>query len=111
MVVYVVVFLWLDLEDVDDSDESPGTALYEIKNRSVDLVINISEGTTRREEITAGYIIRRAVVDFGVSLLTDVKCAIKFTECLERGMGEGRQIPRHIGEFYKIPTVGWTSEN
>jgi carbamoylphosphate synthase large subunit/anthranilate/para-aminobenzoate synthase component II len=98
-------------EDVDDSDESPGTALYEIKNRSVDLVINISEGTTRREEITAGYMIRRAVVDFGVSLLTDVKCAIKFTECLERGMGEGRQIPRHIGEFYKIPTVGWTSEN
>lgn len=97
-------------DDVDDSDESPGTALYEIKNKLVDLVINVSEGTTRREEITAGYVIRRAVVDFGVSLLTDVKCATKFTECLERGMGEGRQIPRHIGEFYKIPTVGWTNE-
>jgi carbamoylphosphate synthase large subunit/anthranilate/para-aminobenzoate synthase component II len=97
-------------EDVEDSDESPGTALYEIKNKLVDLVINVSEGTTRREEITAGYVIRRAVVDFGVSLLTDVKCAIKFTECLERGMGEGRQVPRHIGEFYKIPIVGWTSK-
>jgi hypothetical protein len=85
-------------------------ALYEIKNKTTCLVINVSEGSTRRQEITAGYQLRRAVVDFGVSLMTDIKCAIKLVECLERGMGEGRPTPRHIGEFYNIPTVGWTSK-
>jgi carbamoyl-phosphate synthase/aspartate carbamoyltransferase len=94
----------------DDCAEGPGTALYEIKNKTTCLVINVSEGSTRRQEITAGYQLRRAVVDFGVSLMTDIKCAIKLVECLERGMGEGRPTPRHIGEFYNIPTVGWTSK-
>ncbi len=92
----------------DESDDGPGTALHEIKNGRIDLVINVSEGTTRREEMTAGYMIRRAVVDFGVTLVTDVKCAISLAECFDHGMGEGRFVPRHIGEFYKIPTIGWT---
>jgi carbamoyl-phosphate synthase small subunit len=92
-----------------ETDDAPGTALHEIKNGKIDLVINVSEGATRREEITSGYIIRRAVVDFGVSLVTDVKCAIKLAECFDRGMGDGKFVPRHIGEFYKIPTIGWTS--
>ena len=73
------------------------------------MVINVSEGSTRREEVTAGYTIRRAVVDFGVSLVTDVKCAIMLTECFELGMADGRFTPRNIGEFYKIPMVGWTT--
>ena len=92
----------------DESDDGEGTALHEIKNGNIDLVINISEGTTRKDEVTSGYIIRRAVVDFGVSLITDVKCAIQLAECLERGMGEGRLKPRHIGEFYQIPAIGWS---
>lgn len=94
----------------DQTDDSPGTAIYEIKNGKVDLVINISEGSVRREEITSGYIIRRAVVDFGVSLITDVKVAVALVECFERGMDESRIVPRHIGEFYTISTVaGWTT--
>jgi len=95
----------------DESDDGPETALHEIKNGKIDLVINVSEGSTRRDEITSGYIIRRAVVDFGVSLITDVKCAIALAECFERGMDETRAKPRHIGEFYEIPTIGWTHQS
>lgn len=87
-----------------EADDGPGTALHVIKSGMIDLVINVSEGTTRREEITAGYLIRRAVVDFGVSLVTDVKCAITLAECFEQGMHKGRFVPRHIGEYYKMPT-------
>jgi carbamoyl-phosphate synthase large subunit len=93
---------------VDDSDQGPGTALHDIKNRKIDLVINVSEGSTRRDEITSGYIIRRAVVDFGVSLITDVKVAIALIECFEKGMDKVRAPPRHVGEFYAIPKIGWS---
>lgn len=94
--------------DSEADDVAPGSALYEIKNRNVDLVINISEGTNiKKEEITAGYLIRRCSVDFGVSLVTDIKCAIKLTECFERGMHVSRPVPRHIEEFYSIPMIGW----
>ena len=92
----------------EESDDAPGTALHEIKNGNIDLVINVSEGTTRKDEVTSGYIIRRAVVDFGVSLITDVKCAVTLAECFERGMDEGFKRPRHIGEFYEIPQIGWS---
>jgi hypothetical protein len=93
----------------DDADDGPGTAIYEVKEGNVDLVINVSEGAAHKEEITAGYLIRRAAVDFGISLVTDIKCAIKLAECLDKGMHKGRFTPRHIGEFYKLPTIGWSS--
>mmetsp|Transcript_63572 Transcript_63572/g.74453 ORF Transcript_63572/g.74453 Transcript_63572/m.74453 type:complete len:1514 (-) Transcript_63572:435-4976(-) len=82
------------------------SALGEIQNAKVTMVINISEGTTRKDEISSGYLIRRAAVDFGVSLVTNVKCAVMLVECLERGCD--KFDARHIGEFYKIPTVGWS---
>lgn len=91
-----------------EADDAEGTVLHLVKNGKIDLVINVSEDATRREEVTAGYIIRRATVDFGVSLVTDIKCAITLAECFDRGMGDGKFKPRHIGEFYRIPTVGWT---
>jgi carbamoyl-phosphate synthase/aspartate carbamoyltransferase len=94
----------------DEADDAPGTALHEIKNGKIDMVVNVSEGSTRREEVTSGYLLRRTVVDFGVSLVTDVKCAIKLAECFERGMATTRPVPRHIGEYYKIPTEGWTTK-
>uniref|UniRef100_A0A7S2ECQ3 Carbamoyl-phosphate synthase (glutamine-hydrolyzing) n=2 Tax=Trieres chinensis TaxID=1514140 RepID=A0A7S2ECQ3_TRICV len=86
-------------------DTGASSALAEIQEGRVDLIINVSEGTTRRDEITSGYIIRRAAVDFGVSLITNVKCAIMFAECLDRGFDSFRA--KHIGEFYKLPTIGW----
>jgi len=94
----------------DEHEDDPGSALNVIKNGTIDLVINVSEGSTRKEEVTAGYILRRAVVDFGVSLVTDLKCAILLTECFERGMGDGRFRPLDIKQFHKLPTVGWSKE-
>jgi carbamoyl-phosphate synthase/aspartate carbamoyltransferase len=46
-----------------------------IKDRKIDLVINIAEGSTKSaaDEITSGYIMRRTAVDFGVSLITNIK--------------------------------------
>lgn len=44
-----------------------------IKQKKIDLVINIPEGTTRGDEVTDGYLMRRAAVDFGTSLLTNIK--------------------------------------
>jgi hypothetical protein len=106
--------LGLDIVSVskpaDEMDHGPGTALHVVKNGLIDLVINLSEGTNRQEEVTSGYILRRAVVDFGVSLITDVKCAIQLAECFARGMDDGCFPPRHIGEFYNIPTLGWTTD-
>lgn len=93
----------------DENDDGPGTALYEIKKGNIDMVINISDGTGRKDELTSGYLIRRASVDFGTSLVTNLKCAVELVQCLERGMDKKDAfIPRHIGEYYKIPSVGWT---
>lgn len=55
-----------------DSDDANG-AISWIRNKKIDLVINIPEGTVRKDEVSAGYLIRRAAVDFGVSLLTNLK--------------------------------------
>jgi hypothetical protein len=91
--------------DSDNSDAIFDT--HEIKNKLVGAVISIDEGTTRRE-ITAGYVIRRAVVDFGVESVNRREVTIKFTECLRTRNGKrSYPTPRHVGEFYyKIPTVG-----
>ena len=104
----------LDMEVVtkpqSESDDGPGTALHEIKGSKIDLVINISDGTSvRKDEITSGYLIRRASVDFGTSLVTNVKCAVQLVECLSRGLdNESAVEPRHISEYYRIPSIGWT---
>jgi len=101
----------LELESLrkpeNEDDDGAKTALHAIKEGIIDLVINISEGTTRKDEITAGYIIRRAAVDFGVSLITNVKCATMFAQCLER-FDNKKNTPRHIGEFYELPIIGRT---
>mmetsp|Transcript_59704 Transcript_59704/g.176907 ORF Transcript_59704/g.176907 Transcript_59704/m.176907 type:complete len:1545 (-) Transcript_59704:239-4873(-) len=96
-----------DEEDHEkDADTGALSALHEVKEGRIDMIINVSEGTTRKDEITSGYILRRAAVDFGVSLVTNVKCAIKIAECLEKGMDSFKA--KNIGEFYKLPTIGWS---
>lgn len=50
-----------------------GAVLDWIRAKKVDLVVNIPEGSTRTDEITAGYLMRRTAVDFGCSLLTNIK--------------------------------------
>ncbi len=62
-------------------NEGPGVLDW-IRSKRIDLVINIPEGTTKTDEVTAGYLMRRAAVDFGASLLTNIKYGLlntKFT--------------------------------
>lgn len=50
-----------------------GAVLEWIRDKRIDLVINIPEGSSRSDEITSGYLMRRTAVDFGCSLLTNIK--------------------------------------
>jgi carbamoyl-phosphate synthase large subunit len=58
-------------------------ALDVIKNREVDLVINIPKDF-RKEELTNDYIIRRTAVDFGIPLITNLQLAQRLAESLNR---------------------------
>jgi carbamoyl-phosphate synthase/aspartate carbamoyltransferase len=64
--------------------EDGESVLKWIKDKTIDLVINIPEGTTRSDEVSAGYLMRRAAVDYGTSLLTNIKCAVLFCDALHR---------------------------
>jgi len=81
--------------DVSDT-EQPDSVIAWIREKKIDLVINIPEGTTRRDEVTAGYLMRRAAVDFGASLLTNLKCATLFVDALTRN----RPLPCKCAEEY-----------
>lgn len=72
------------LKPPDAVTESRDTVMKWISDRKIDLVINIPEGTSRRDEVSAGYLMRRQCVDFGTSLLTNMKCATLFCEALYR---------------------------
>ena len=93
-------------EDLNGGPYEDATDL--LKGGRIDLLINISDCCTRRDEISSGYLMRRCAVDFGTSLITNVKCAIKFVECLELGLdGPSALDPKHIGDFYKVPMIGY----
>lgn len=59
----------------DTEDEKVVGALDLIKAGKIDLVINIPEGSRKDTVISDGYLLRRTTVDFGVSLVTNVKVA------------------------------------
>ena len=59
------------------------TATSLIQARQIDLVINDPEKGDK-ETVTDGYLIRRTAVDFGCSLITNVKCAVLLSLALER---------------------------
>ena len=71
-----------------------------IKEGKVELVINISEGTTHKDEITSGYLIRRTAADFGVSLVTNANCAIWLVKSLEHGFENFKA--KSVSEFYSL---------
>lgn len=54
-----------------------GEVLKWLQDRRIDLVVNIPEGTTRRDEVSAGYLMRRTAVDYGAGLLTNIKYEIR----------------------------------
>eukprot|EP00467_Chlorarachnion_reptans_P021401 CAMPEP_0114505530 /NCGR_PEP_ID=MMETSP0109-20121206/10904_1 /TAXON_ID=29199 /ORGANISM="Chlorarachnion reptans, Strain CCCM449" /LENGTH=1462 /DNA_ID=CAMNT_0001683979 /DNA_START=76 /DNA_END=4464 /DNA_ORIENTATION=+ len=56
------------------SENKEPSILSYLKEKKIDLVINIPEDTAR-QELTDGYKIRRTAVDFNVSLISNLKCA------------------------------------
>lgn len=66
------------------------------------VLTTLTQGTKKTEEISAGYLIRRSAVDFGVSLITNVKCASLLVESLVRRAAKpaGPYIPVCIEEYY-----------
>ncbi|PIS30704.1 MAG: carbamoyl phosphate synthase large subunit [Candidatus Marinimicrobia bacterium CG08_land_8_20_14_0_20_45_22] len=54
-----------------------------IKERKIDLVINIPKNY-QEKELTNGYLVRRAAVDYNVMLITNRQIAMRFVEALTR---------------------------
>jgi len=65
-----------------DEDEQPN-AFDLIKNKAVDLVINIPKNLTSKE-LSNDYSIRRAAVDFNVPLITNARLASAFVYSISR---------------------------
>ncbi|TYZ61234.1 hypothetical protein PybrP1_011579 [[Pythium] brassicae (nom. inval.)] len=70
-----------------NDDDAADTALPDVidctSQGKIDLVINVPDGSNR-EKLSAGYLIRRAAVDFGVSLIKNVKCAVLFAQAVHK---------------------------
>ena len=60
----------------DESDKHPNTLEY-IKDKKIDLVINIPKDHTTRE-ISNGYTIRRSSIDYSIPLITNARVASAF---------------------------------
>jgi len=65
------------------SDNASNSADQIIKERKVDLVINIPKNYNK-DEISNGYLIRRAAADFGVPLITNIQLAKRFIESISK---------------------------
>ena len=89
--------------------EGPESVIAWIRQKKIDLVINIADGSTKSavDEITAGYLMRRTAVDFGASLITNIKCAVMFVEALHRN----KTLPcKSSEEYVGVPMVGWAND-
>jgi len=60
----------------DEDDKQPNT-LDLIKNRKIEMVINIPKDHTTRE-LSNGYRIRRNAIDFNIPLITNARVASAF---------------------------------
>ncbi len=64
-------------------DKTQPNVIDYIKEGKIDLVINIPKNF-RQEELTNGYLIRRAAVDYNVMLITNRQIAMRFIEALAK---------------------------
>jgi len=87
-----------------EEDKSHPYVLDMVKTSKVDMVFNIPEGTKKEDEITVGYSMRRTAVDFGIPLVTNIKCAILLVEALAKHKGIS---VKNVQDYYGIPTIGW----
>lgn len=86
-------------------DKGEPKALDYLSAGQIELLINISD-LSNSEEISCGYRMRRAAVDFGTSLVTNIKCAV----LLVQAFNKVKKLELHdIDEYYSMPTVGWST--
>ena len=78
-------------------DKKSPNAVDVIKEGKVDLVINIPKNY-QNEELTNGYLIRRAAVDYNVMLITNRQIAMRFIESIMRGAENHLEI-RSLQEY------------
>ena len=71
-----------------------------LSNKKIDLVVVIPDGF-RTDDVSEGYLIRRNTVDYGISLITNIKCAIMLVKALEWKVRTPDSPPCHIAEFYR----------
>ena len=64
-------------------DDASPDAVDFIKDGKIDLVINIPKNY-QNEELTNGYLIRRAAVDYNVMLITNRQIAMRFIEAITK---------------------------
>eukprot|EP00948_MAST-09A_sp_MAST-9A-sp1_P003695 g3695.t1 len=64
--------------------DEPSSTVEMLSDGKIDFAINISGNDLKNDEITSGYLTRRTAVDFGVSLFTNLKCALLLVEALQR---------------------------
>jgi len=77
----------------------PPGALDWIKEKRLDLIINEPESGDK-EGTTDGFRIRRAAVDFNVSLITNAKCAVLLSIALEKHFSRHGAFSIHSMEEY-----------
>jgi len=79
------------------SEETKPNSIDYIKEGKIDLVINIPKNY-QAEELTNGYKIRRAAVDYNVLLITNRQIAMRFAQALHK-TGESALEIKHWGEY------------
>jgi carbamoyl-phosphate synthase/aspartate carbamoyltransferase len=85
------------------SDKKPNVVDW-IQKKKLDLVINVSDAGD--DDISDGYLIRRATVDFGISMLTNIKTAALFIQALNR---RTELSIISMDELHAMPKMGWTT--
>lgn len=77
-----------------------------IRSGKIHMVINVPEGSNKEGAVSNGYMIRRTTVDFGISLLTNIKVAKLFVESFSKkhaiGAGGLNMPVQTIQEFYEV---------
>ena len=61
----------------------------------------VATGTKREDEITSGYLMRRTAVDFGVGLITNVKCAALLVDSLMRQKDDVIRYEQQINPLHE----------
>jgi carbamoyl-phosphate synthase large subunit len=68
---------------LEESSDGATNALELIRERAIDLVVNIPKDASE-EELTNDYMIRRAAVDYGVPLVTNIQLAERLAWAIGR---------------------------